>query len=278
MRSRAARAAYLRRIAEEDKDTRMALAPSVRRSRSLRGALVASLIAGALSLPGAARAEVDYTNVVDCIPSAGEKPPLKLSPAAVLPPDIAKYGVKLKTTLDGCSANASLLADWVTSKNGTADGASIAQAEISLTLGGYGNCSLGLLALVHAPETPGQFDPVGTLKITWLDANGEKIKSAKPSSAFVHLVPLTPDPFAVLASVAEGTVTKGLGIGSNVRVTIPLDLAIAAGTDFLSNPWALCAFSGTATPGLPPIPEGKPLKELGTKARPRVTIRFADSF
>lgn len=256
----------------------MALAFAHPRTGSLRSALFCSLIAGALALPGSARAATDFVNVVDCNPTAGEKPPLKLSPAAVVPPDVAKYGVKLKTTLDGCSANASLLADWVASKNGTTDGASIAQAEVSFTLSGYGNCSLGLLALANVPEAPGQRDPVGTMKITWLDANGEKIKSAKPSSAFVHLVPLGPDPFLTLASIAEGTVTKGLGVGSNIRVTIPLGLVFAGGTDFLSDPWALCAFSGLTGPGLPPLPEAGPLKELATKARPRVTIRYANSF
>lgn len=255
----------------------MALASSVRRSRPLRDTLLCSLIAGALALPVPARAATSYTTVVDCTPSAGENPPLKLSPAAVVPPEIAKYGVKLKTTLDGCAANTALLAEWVASKNGTADGASIAQAEVSVSLTGFGNCSLGLLTLVNAPDTPGQFDPVGTVKITWLDANGEKIKSAKPSSASMHLVPLTPDPFAIFASIAEGTVTKGLGIGSNIRLTVPLDLALNT-TDFLSSPWAQCAFSGAVTPGLPPFPEGKPLKELPTKSRPRITIRFADSF
>ena len=235
----------------------MALAPAHHRSRSVRAALLCGLIAGALALPGSARAEANYWTIVSCNPSAGEAPPLQLSPAAVPPPDAGKFGVKLKTTLDGCTADAARLADWAASKNGTTDGASIAQAEISLSLTGYGNCGLGLLGQVGGTDPAGMFDPVGTVKITWLDANGEKIKSAKPSSAFVHMVPFALNTFPNVSSIAEGTVTKGLGVGSILRVTIPTTSPVS--NDPLSTPWGQCAFSGAAVPGFPTFPVGKPL-------------------
>ncbi|MFO1200983.1 MAG: hypothetical protein U1E86_28890 [Burkholderiaceae bacterium] len=67
-----------------------------------------------------------------------------------MPYPAGKYG--FKTTNDGCAANTQKLADWVPNKNGTPDGASIAQAEVSLSLAGYGNCAFGLDALSPAPE------------------------------------------------------------------------------------------------------------------------------
>lgn len=237
--------------------------------RSFRGAVACCLIVAALALPGSARAA---TSIVNCEPSAGTPPTVKLSPAAMPPPEVAKYGVKLTTTVDGCVANSAQLAEWVTSKNGTADGASIVAAEVSLSLTGFGNCSLGLFdQIAGLPPTVGAFDPVGTLKIKWLDANGDKVKSAKPTSAFVRMVPVTLGSFPASTSTAEGIVTKGLGIGATVRLRIPITIPTG-----LDSPWTQCAMSGAVVPGLPPLPEGDPLKALPVSGRPTIDIGLVD--
>jgi hypothetical protein len=241
----------------------MSPAPSVLRSRVLQSILFGTLIAGTLALPTSSAA------VVFCTPTGGEIPTLKISPAAVPPPAVGKYGLKLKATIDGCVADAAKLADWIPSKNGTADGASIAKAELSLAVTGFGNCGFGL-SFLPGNTTPGAYDPVGTLKINWLDANGDKIKSAKPSSVFLRMTPLTASQVGSFVSTGSGIVTKGLGIGGTARLTIPLDFPID-----LSGPWGAC-LTGIlpVPPGFPPLPPPVPLEAFALTRPPSLNISF----
>jgi hypothetical protein len=229
------------------------------RSRSLRSALFCSLVAGALALPTASDA------VVFCTPTAGEAPILKVSPAAVPPPDSAKYGFKLKTTLDGCVADTASLNAWIPSKNGTADGGLIAKAELTLAVAGYGNCGFGVFT-----SNPAAYKANGTMKLKWLDAAGDTIKSAKTTSVYVRIsgINATPDGFY---AIGDGVVTKGLGVGASVNLTIPIDMSFTG--DPFSNPWALCLI-GNGIPSLPGLPPATPLKQLTLKARPSVSIGF----
>lgn len=239
--------------------------PRTRRSRLLCG-----LVAGALALT--ASSALAAAGVVSCTPTAGTNPTLKISPAAVPPPEVGKYGFKLKTTIDGCVAQAQQLSDWVPSKNGTPDGASVAQAEISLSVAGYGNCAFGFSQITPTP--PSAYDPVGTLKIKWLDANGDTIKSVKPSVAFIRVEPLVVGQTLTFTSVGQGTVSKGLGIGGTVRVSWPI--AFPTGLD-LSNPWTACLTGAfTPPPGFPPFPDPVPLKALDLAGRPRIDVILPD--
>ena len=240
------------------------------RSRSPRRRLVCSLVAGALTLTASsARAS---TSVVVCTPSAGTNPILKLSPAAVPPPGVGKYGFKLKTTIDGCVANAQKLGDWVPSKNGSPDGASIAQAELSVSVAGYGNCAFGLGQI--SPTPPSAYDLVGTLKIKWLDADGDTIKSVKPSVAFLRMQQQVLGQTPVVTTVGDGTVSKGPGIGGRVRVTWPF--AFSTGFD-LNDPWTACLIGGvTVPPDFPPFPDPVPLKAIQLSGRPAITIYLPD--
>lgn len=243
-------------------------APAPGLFRSRRSRLLCSLVAGALTLTASsARAA---TTVVTCTPSVGTNPILKLSPAAVPPPGVGKYGFKLKTTVDGCVANAQQLSDWVPSKNGTPDAAGVTQAEISLSLAGYGNCAFGLSQITPTP--PSAYDLVGTLKIKWLDANGDTIKSVKPSVAFLRMQPLVAGQLANFTSVGQGTVSKGLGVGASVRVSWPI--AFPGGLD-LNDPWTAC-LTGifTPPPNFPPLPDPVPLKTLALTGRPQISIGF----
>lgn len=235
-----------------------------------RGRLVCGLVAGALALSAVpARAA---TTVATCTPTAGTNPTLKISPAAVPPPGVGKYGLKLKTTIDGCTANAQQLSDWVPSKNGTPDGASVAQAEISLSVAGYGNCAFGFDQLTPTP--PSAYDPVGTLKIKWLDANGDTIKSVKPSVAFIRMQPVVAGQGLNFSSRGEGTISKGLGIGATVRVS--WSIAFPAGLD-LDDPWMACLTGAfTVPPEFPPLPDPVPLKTLELAGRPQIAIGLPD--
>lgn len=229
-------------------------------SRSLRSALFCGLVAGALALPTTSNA------VVFCTPSAGEAPILKVSPAAVPPPDNGKYGFKLKTTVDGCVADTASLNTWIPSKNGTADGGLIAKAELTLTVAGYGNCGLGILS-----GNPAAYPASGTMKLKWLDAAGDTIKSAKTTSAYVLIsgISVTAEGFT---AIGNGVVTKGLGVGASVYLRIPLDMNFA---DPFSNPWSLCMIGGLpGIPGIPDLPAATPLKQLPMKGRPSVSIGF----
>jgi hypothetical protein len=227
------------------------------RSRVLRGALFAGLIAGTFALPTLAAAQV-Y-----CTPTAGAAI-LKVSPAALPPPANGKYGLKLKTTIDGCVADAAKLNDWVPSKNGTADGALIAQAQLQLAVAGYGNCGFGVLSSNSAAYVAN-----GTLKLKWLDAAGDAVKSAKPTSAYLRISGITGTGDGFNA-IGEGVVTKGLGVGASVYLRIPIDMSFA---DPFANPWALCLI-GSGVPPFPGLPAAAPLKELLLKARPSVSIGF----
>lgn len=246
------------------------MAPTSAPRGSRSAVVLGSLLVGAIALLAAPAGAA--TTVVTCSPSAGTNPTLKLSPAAVPPPGVAKYGFKLKTTIDGCVASTQKLADWVPSKNGTPDGASIAQAEVSLSLAGYGNCAFGLDALSPAP--PSAYDPVGTMKIKWLDANGDTIKSVKPSVAFIRLNPLSPGLFATFSSLGAGTVSKGLGVGGTARVSWPLVFS----TSFdLTDPWTACLIGGlTPPPDFPPLPDPVPLKTLQLAGRPAIEVTLQD--
>lgn len=246
------------------------MAPTSAPRSSRSATLLGSLLVGAMALLAAPAGAA--TTVVTCTPSAGTNPTLKVSPAAVPPPGVGKYGFKLKTTIDGCVANTPKLADWVPNKNGTPDGASIAQAEVSLSLAGYGNCAFGLDALSPAP--PSAYDPVGTMKIKWLDANGDTIKSVKPSVAVIRMTPVTSAGFATFGSLGAGTVDKGLGVGGTARVAWPLSLP----SNFdLTDPWTACLVGGfTPPPGFPPLPEPVPLKTLQLAGRPSIEIRLLD--
>lgn len=231
---------------------------SLGRSRALRGALFAGLIAATLALPRLAAAQVS------CTPTAGEAI-LKVSPAALPPPDNGKYGFKLKTTIDGCMADATRLSAWVPSKNGTADGELIKQAQLQLAVAGYGNCGFGVLS-----SNPAAYVANGTLKLKWLDAAGDAIKSAKPTSAFVRISGITGTGDGFYA-IGEGVVTKGLGVGASVYVRIPIKMNLA---DPFSDPWALCLIGGGGIPPFPGLPPAVPLKQLTLTARPSVSIGF----
>jgi len=226
---------------------------------SVRGALLCSFIAGALALATPSGA------VVYCTPTAGEVPILKVSPAAVPPPANGKYGFKLKTTLDGCVADTAKLDAWIPAKKGTADGALIAQAEIQLAVAGYGNCGFGIIS-----SNPAAYVPTGTLKLKWLDAAGDTIKSAKPSSASVRISGISFSQ-AGLTAIAEGIVTKGLGIGASVQLTIPIQTNLA---DPFADPWALCMIGNGPIPPIPGLPAATPLKEFQLRARPSFGIGF----
>lgn len=237
----------------------MATTSALGRSRALRGALFASLVAGVLAVATPSGA------VVYCTPTAGELPILKVSPAALPPPADGKYGFKLKTTLDGCVADAAKLSGWIPSKKGTADGALITQAEIQLTVAGYGNCGFGILS-----SNPAAYVPTGTLKLKWLDAAGDTIKSAKPTSASVRVSGMSFSQ-AGLTAIVEGFVTKGLGIGASVQMTIPIQMNLA---DPFSDPWALCMIGNGPIPPVPGLPAAAPLKEFQLRARPSVAVGF----
>jgi hypothetical protein len=227
-------------------------------SRSLRSTLFCSLVAGALALPTASNA------VVFCTPTAGEAPILKVSPVAVPPPDSAKYGFKLKTTIDGCVADTASLNAWIPSKNGTADGGLIAKAELTLAVAGYGNCGFGVLS-----GNPAAYPASGTMKLKWLDAAGDTLKSAKTTSAYVLIsgISVTAEGFT---AIGNGVVIKGLGVGASVNLRIPLDMNLG---DPFSSPWGLCLI-GNGIPGFPGLPAAAPLKQLPLKARPSVSIGF----
>lgn len=244
----------------------MAPAFTLVRARSLRGALLCSLLAGALALLTPSTGNAVSTDVMTCRPSAGQAPTVKLSPALVPPPDAAKYGYKLATTIDGCAANAQQLSNWDAVKRGTPDGARIAQAELSLALTGFDNCTLGLISR----PVPSAYEAVGKLQLKWLDANGDKIKSAKTTTAFIHLVPLT-QTFVGVSSYGEGVVTSGLGVGATVQVTLPIPMS------FLTNQtgdFVACA-AGGAIPG--ETQDGpRTLKSIPLSARPVVEIFFPD--
>jgi hypothetical protein len=164
------------------------------------------------------------TNVVTCTPTAGLSSVAKISKPAVLPPSEAAYGLKLSTTIDGCVANTTQLSNWVASKNGTADGGSIAKAALSLSTKAYGNCGFN----IFFPD-PSQYPATGTLKVKWLDSSGVLIKSAKPSSAYVKIGFDT----NFFSSTLDGIVTKGLGVGADVHASSTLDLANPNNTNFL---------------------------------------------
>jgi len=234
----------------------MPSAPPLLCSRILRSTFFCSLVAGALALPTSSGA------VVFCTPTAGAVPILKVSPAALPPPANGKYGFKLKTTIDGCVADAATLNAWVPSNYGTADGGLIAQAELQLSVAGYGNCGFGVLS-----GNPAAYLATGTMKLKWLDAAGDTIKSAKPTSAYVRISGITGSGDGFFA-IGNGVVTKGLGVGANVNLTIPIEMNLA---DPFADPWALCLIGGSTFPGLPPA---TPLTQLSLKARPSVSIGF----
>lgn len=247
----------------------MASALTLERSHPLHRVLLCGLVGGVLAFQAASASAA--TTVVSCSPSSGEIPTLKVSPAALPPPDVAKYGFKLSTRVDGCTANTQQLADWIPAKRGTVDGASIVQADVSLAVAGFGNCGFGLdLPSLSPPSSA--YDLVGSVKLKWLDANGDTIKSAKPSSAFLHMVPFATATSAGVLAIGEGIVTKGLGIGAHVRVT--MTVALPTG---LEGPWTACLIGSFAGP-FPPelLPDPAPLKELPLTARPRVQVFFPD--
>lgn len=225
-------------------------------------------VAAALALPASPADAL----VVCSAPASGNGPTLKISPAALPPPAMAKYGFKLKATVDGCTADATQLADWIPSKNGTPDGARIAKAEISLSAAGYGNCTFGLG--LGGPTPAGTYDVVGTLKIKWLDANGDTIKSVKPSVAFIRMKPMVAGNFGgvSLGSIGRGTVTKGLGIGAEVRLTWPLD-----GPDDFDpqNPWLACMANALPIP-VPVELDPAPLKKITLAGQPSLSVVFGD--
>ena len=236
------------------------------------GALLCSLVAGAFALlTPATGAAANRTGVVSCTPTVGESSILKVSPAAVPPPGMGKFGFKLKTTLDGCAANSQQLSDWVASKYGTPDGPLIAKAELTLSLSGYDNCSFGFL-LPPGGSDVGSYPASGTVKIKWLDANGAAIKSAKPTSISLRINGMTGSagfPGISIVMPAEGTVTQGLGVGAAVQMSFSLDLP----TDISSSPWAQCAIGSLPIPGAPPA-NPVPLRELQLKSRPSININF----
>jgi hypothetical protein len=237
----------------------LATTSAVGGSRPVCGVLFAGLVAGVLALATPSGA------VVYCTPTAGEIPILKVSPAAVPPPADGNYGFKLKTTLDGCIADAAKLNVWIPSKKGTADGALIAQAEMQLSVAGYGNCGFGILT-----SDPAAYVPTGTLKLKWLDAAGDTIKSAKPTSASVRVSGMSFSQ-AGLTAIVEGFVTKGLGIGASVQMSIPIQINLA---DPFSDPWALCIVGNGPIPPIPGLPAAVPLKEFKLRAQPSVAVGF----
>lgn len=246
------------------------MAPALLRARAPRSTLSYGLFAGALALLMPSSALAVATSVVTCRPSAGSAPTVKLSPALVPPPDAAKYGYKLATTIDGCVANAQQLSDWNDVKRGTPDGARIAQADVTLALTGVNNCVLGLFT-PPAPA-PDAYEAVGKLQLKWLDANGDKIKTAKTTTAFIHLTPLT-QTFFGLSSYGEGVVTNGLGVGASVKVTLPIPMSFLTAQQ---GDFTYCVIGGIPTgpgdPGFAP----RPLKAIPLSARPVVEIVFPD--
>ena len=85
------------------------------------------------------------------------------------------------------------------------------------------------------------------MKLKWLDAAGDTIKSAKTTSAYVRISGINPTSDGFYA-IGEGVVTKGLGVGASVNLTIPIDMSFTG--DPFSNPWALCLIGN----GIPPSP------------------------
>jgi hypothetical protein len=246
------------------------MARSLLRSHARRGALSYGLVAGALVLLAPSAGIAVDTNVVTCSPSAGGAPTVKLSPPLVPPPGSAKYGYKLATTIDGCAANAQQLGNWDDVKRGTPDGARIKQAEVSLGLTGVDNCALGLISQI--PHAADAYPAVGKLQLKWLDANGDKIKSAKTTTAFIHLLPLTEAINFSPSSYGEGVVTSGLGVGARVQVNLPVPMSFL--TDEHGD-FAACIIGGITVPGFPPT-AGTPLKAIPLSARPSVNIVFPD--
>lgn len=182
----------------------------IRKPWSLAPLLAAASIA--LMAPHASAA----TNVVTCDPTDGLAAVVTVSPAMVnnVSPDAA-LGLQLNATLDGCVANAAQLAAWAPSKlGGTTNGASIAKAAVQLKAKGFGTCNFA------APD-PGAYTATGKLQVKWLDVAGKTVPKTTPSSAFVRVS----GDLGTVTTVADGIVTKGLGVGAALHASLGLDLA-----------------------------------------------------
>lgn len=156
------------------------------------------------------------TPVVNCAPTAG-----LASVATVNPPQVNnvspddKFGIQLKTRIDGCVANAAQLAAWAPSKlGGTINGALIAKADVQLKTKGFGTCNFA------APDA-GAYPATGSLKIKWLDAAGATVAKATPTQASVRLN----GDLGTASAVLQGIATKGIGMGADVFARIGFDLA-----------------------------------------------------
>lgn len=193
-------------------------------------------LSASLLVAPAARAA---TNVVSCVPTVGLATVATVSPPMVnnVTPD-SKLGIKLKNRLDGCVANAAQLAAWAPSKlGGTVNGALIAKVDLNLKSKGFGTCNFA------APD-PGAYTASGTLKMTWLDASGAKVPKTSPSNAYVRVA----GDLGTASAVADGIVTKGVGIGANVHVSVGFDLA-----NPINTPVLLCNTGPYAGPSITQI-------------------------
>ena len=174
-----------------------------------------ALAAAAFVTASVASQAAAATNVITCDPTDGLASVVAVKPAMVnnVTPD-APIGLALKAVLDGCVANTAQLTAWAPTKlGGTPNGALIAKAEIALKAKGFGTCNF-------AAPTPNAYPAQGTLKIKWLDAAGTTAPKAK-TDAYVEVS----GDLATISASAKGIVTKGVGVGAEIKTLIGFDLA-----------------------------------------------------
>ena len=192
----------------------------IRRPATYELALSLALGAVALAAPSA-RAAV---NVVTCNPTDGLASVATASPPLVnnVSTD-ASYGLQLQTRIDGCTANAAQLNNWVPAKlGGTPNGALIDKADVKLKVKGFGTCDF-------TNPTPAAYPASGKLQVKWLDGSGSGVPKATPSSAYVRV---KGDPMT-FSAISDGVVTKGLGMGADIHSEISFDLASLTNTSLL---------------------------------------------
>ncbi len=232
--------------------------------------------AGLFAVAGAAPVAAWSGDLIKCHPTPGQIIDVTFKKGLTCKDTLNKIGIKIKAKngvgnlngpIDGCAANPDTPWDaWVAGKLGKtseADALNIAMAELSLKGQTFGSCNFG------GSDTSGGASGAGA--VTFFAADGAtKIKGAK-----LKFFGTVAGDAANFTADAIGLVTKGLGIGGDIRITIGLDLLNPDNGDIVN-----CnQFDSCIDPDDPlAVPNASPIEVLKviTNAASELVISYGD--